>query len=294
MDRDAFRALSRMSMRGMPPECRTPPPGVTIAIPNWNHELLLPRSIDSALRAIRVLREISVPGEVLVVDDCSRDGSLTLLRQLEALHYADGLRVLSFGRNSGLPVVRNAALTNASYRHIVFMDADNELIPQNLPLFYRAICDTAAAAVFGNLIRQVDGRAGGGTNSDQWPDTVLSNESFQLRILDENYIDAFALFDRVQVLDAGGYLDALEVNAREDWELYVHLATMGRRIVFVPSVFGIYHVLPSSMIQEADASDNGHRAQKAHMRRVFDQLGIRRRLPLATKHLRYHPDIGYL
>ena len=59
--------------------------GVTIAIPNWNHEVLLPRSVLSALRTVAILREQGVPAEVLVIDDFSRDGSLTLLRQLEAL-----------------------------------------------------------------------------------------------------------------------------------------------------------------------------------------------------------------
>src|SRR5687768_16903497 len=85
-------------------------PGVTVAIPNWNHELLLARSVGSALRAVRLLRLRGVPGEVLVVDDASRDGSLVLLRQMEALHYGDGLRVLALGRNGGLAATRNAAL----------------------------------------------------------------------------------------------------------------------------------------------------------------------------------------
>ncbi len=294
MDRNAVRALSRLTTQGGAREYPTPPTGVTIAIPNWNHELMLPRSIGSALRAVHALREIGVAGEVLVIDDRSRDGSLTLLRQLEALHYADGLRVLALGRNSGLPMARNAALAHATYQYIVFMDADNELVSENLPLFYRAIRDTAAAAAFGNLLRQEDGAGDDPTDPDAGPVTLVSNESFQPRIFRENYIDAFAIFDRIQVLDADGYLNAIEVEAREDWELYLHLAASGRRIIFVPVVFGIYHSMPGSMIQEADAGDDGHRAQKEYIRRVFDQLGIRAALPLATRHLRYHPDVGYL
>jgi glycosyltransferase involved in cell wall biosynthesis len=290
MDRSVIRVLSRLGTQRMARDYPTPPTGVTIAIPNWNHEFVLPRSVGSALRAVNALRAIGVAGEVLVVDDRSRDGSLTLLRQLEALHYVDGLRILALGRNSGLPVARNTALTHATYRHIVFMDADNELASENLPLFYRAIRDTAAAAVFGNLLRQVDADESGRPG----PAALVSNESVQPRIFRENYIDAFAIFDRIQVLDADGYLNAAEVEAREDWELYLHLAAMGRRIVFVPVVFGIYHALPGSMIQEADAGDDGHRAQKEYIHRVFDQLGIRAALPLTTRYLRYHPDVGYL
>jgi hypothetical protein len=34
--------------------------------------------------------------------------------------------------------------------------------------------------------------------------------------------------------------------------------------------------------------------QAVHFRRVFNQLGARDRLPLNTRHLRYHPDVGHL
>src|SRR5580693_4588580 len=104
--------------------------GVTIAIPNWNHELLLPRALASALRAVALLREEGMHGEVLVIDDHSRDGSRSLLRKLEALHFADGLRVLALAAHSGLAVCRNQALLNARFPYVLFLNADNELIPE--------------------------------------------------------------------------------------------------------------------------------------------------------------------
>ena len=281
MDNPARRFLSRLAARPVPAAVRQAPPGVTIAIPNWNHEYVLPRSIGSALRGVAALRAAGVDAEVLVVDDRSRDGSPTLLRQAEALYAADGLRVLALRRNVGLPTVRNVALCEASYDRVVFMDADNELVPENLRHFYRAIVGTGAAVVYGNLLCR---KSGGQTE-------VLSNESVQDRMVEANYIDAFAMFDRHQLLDAGGYLDGAEVEAREDWEAYLHLAAAGAKIVFVPLVFGVYHELPGSMIDEGR---HEHGAQREHLRRVFDQLGVRARMPLNTRHLRYHPDVGYL
>jgi len=257
-------------------------PGLTVAIPNWNHELLLARSVGSALRAVRLLRGRGVPGEVLVVDDASRDGSLVLLRQMEALYYGDGLRVLALEKNGGLAGARNAALREASHRFVVFMDADNELLPENLIHFYRSIRDTGAAGVYGNLLSR---------RRDSGHVAVLSNESFQDRMLEHNYVDAFGVFDRLQLLDCGGYSDNPAVRSREDWELYLHLAACGRKVVFVPLVFGFYHDLPGSMIKETARTEA---EQNAHVTRVFDQLGLRRRLPLNTRHLRYHPDVGYI
>ena len=281
MDKTRTRFLSRLAARPVPAAVRHAPPGVTVAIPNWNHEYVLPRSVGSALRAVRSLRAAGVDAEVLVVDDYSRDGSTTLLRQAEALYAPDGLRVLALRRNVGLPTVRNVALCEASYASVVFMDADNELLPENLVHFHRSIKATGAAVVYGNLLWcRSDGRT-----------EVMSNESLQDRVLDANYIDAFAMFDRHAVLDAGGFLDAAEVEAREDWEAYLHLAAAGGKVVFVPLVFGVYHELPGSMIDEGRAD---HAAQQKHLRRVYDQLGVRPRMPLNTRHLRYHPEVGYL
>jgi hypothetical protein len=82
--------------------------------------------------------------------------------------------------------------------------------------------------------------------------------------------------------------------AREDWELYLHLAANGRRLVFVPIVMGIYyHDIPDSITKEQGAREV-HLSQQAYVRRVYNQVGIRARLPVRSRHLRYHPDVGYL
>jgi glycosyltransferase involved in cell wall biosynthesis len=267
------------------PTLRSALDGVTIAIPNWNHEYLLARSVGSALRGLRELREHGVEGEVLVVDDASRDGSMTLLRQFEALYFEDGLRVLALERNGGLPALtRNLALRVASYRYILLLDADNELVWQNVWHFYRAIQQTGAALVYGSLLS-----AGLGTQSYR----MLSNESYQDRILDENYIDSMVLADRMQLADAGGYLDTELMLAREDWEMVLHLSALGRRLIFVPLMMGYYHDMPGSLTNLPGQSALHERQQK-WLRRVYNQLGIRKRQPLNTRHLRYHPDIGYL
>ena len=254
--------------------------GVTIAIPNWNHEFLLPRSISSALDCLKSLKRQGVPGEVLVVDDCSRDGSPTLLRQLEALHYDDGLRVWAMAKNGGLGAARNQALLQARFRYIAFLDADNELVPENLFHFYRSIKQTESVAVFGNLICL------GGADMRLW-----SNQSFQLRIFNGNYSDACALFDRQQTLDSGGYQTGSLLHGHDDWELYLHFASLGKRIVFVPMTFGIYYDLPNSLIKEV--TQRGAEVV-GRIRRIYDQLEIRDRMPHKTQLLRYHPDTGYL
>lgn len=254
--------------------------GVTIAIPNWNHELLVPRAIQSGLRALAVLREQGVPGEVLVVDDFSRDGSVPLLRQLEARYYKDGLRVLAYAANAGLSASRNQALLHARYRYVTFVDADNEVIPENLPTFLATLKQTGAAGAYGTmLLRSVTSNAAHG---------AFSHESFQDRMFDHSYIDACAAFDRAQLCDLGGYVP----QRWEDYEMWLRLATNGRLLVFVPLAFGYYYILPASI--SVDPAENTHMtALHERMKRVFNQVKARDALPLPARHRRYHPELGY-
>ena len=257
-----------------------PRDGVTIAIPSRNHELLLPRAIDSALQTIARLRHGNIPGEVLVLDDGSRDGSPILLRQLEAMYYREGLRVLSLADRGGFASCRNLALANARYRYVALVDANKELIPENLPSFLRALQETEAAVVYGNVLIR--------TPTSRCAMNLLSNESVQFKLFHGNYIDAFALVDRCQLLDLGGY----ETSSQEleEQEMWLHSAVNGRTIVFVPLAFGYHYVLPDPATSKA-----GDKATEteACTRRTYDPFQARAHLPLNANLLCFHPDLGY-
>src|SRR5437764_12262631 len=71
------------------------PAGVTIFIPNWNQRPFLPRSVGSALRGVEALKRAGFDGEVIVVDDASRDGSQRFIRTADVL-YGAGRMVTAF------------------------------------------------------------------------------------------------------------------------------------------------------------------------------------------------------
>jgi glycosyltransferase involved in cell wall biosynthesis len=254
--------------------------GVTITIPCWNHEVFLARAIRSAMDAVHALDEVGIPGEILVVDDASRDGSRSLLRQLEARYHGEGLRVLVHPSNTGVATARNTALLKARFRYILFLDADDELIGANLPLFHRAIQDTQCAAVYGSsFVREL---------GHDKAFLMISHESFQNRLFEANYLDKLALFDRPQVIDVGGY-NADWANW-EDWELWGHLASSGRRIIFVPVAMGYYDQIANSKLRMMKNPED----MFARLRRTFNQTGSRDHLPTNSNLLRYHPAVGYL
>jgi hypothetical protein len=283
-DRRALRSLGRIEVRTV----RAPdlnevhtkdPSGLTIFIPNWNHAPYLPRALRSALDAAECLREAGFGAEVIVADDASRDGSRKLLRSVEALYEEPRLKTVFLEENLGLPRLRNLGLALAGFRYVCLLDADNELVPENLPLFARSIAQTGATVVYGNLLEKRGGKPAG----------LRSRRPVNERIFERNQVDAFSVVDAEKLLTLGGYASDPQLYGREDWEMILHLIAEEEKIVFVPAVLGHYHTLPLSMMEET-------RTQReeglSHLRRVYSQNGPRRHAgPLCRI---YHPDAGYL
>jgi glycosyltransferase involved in cell wall biosynthesis len=261
--------------------------GVTIFIPNWNHRPYLSRSIRSALQAVERLEEAGLSGEVLVIDDASRDGSQKFLRTVRVLYEGAPLETVFLEHNLGLPRLRNLALRMSRYRHVCMLDADNELVADNLPLFVQSIVQTDAALLHGLLLDKREGRMTG----------IRSDSVASMRLTAGNYIDAFALVDAKKLLRVGGYLADSRLP-HEDWEMVLHLIAEEERVVFVPVVMGYYHLAPGSMYAET-AATKGPRPSSAApevvalLRRMYAQTGTREWDAIKVGRI-YHPAVGYI
>ncbi len=262
--------------------------GVTIFIPNWNHRPYLPRSIRSAFEAIENLQRSGFSGELIVIDDASRDGSQKFLRTVQLLYEDAPFDAVFLERNLGLPRLRNLAMRMSRYRYVCMLDADNELLAENLPLFVRSIVETGAALLYGNLIVKQDGRM----------TQVRSGNAPSMWLTARNYIDAFALVDAKKLLRVGGYITDQSLYGYEDWEMVLHLIAEEEEVVFVPVVLGYYHLTPGSMYTET-AKIEGPRSRSAApevvtlLRRMFAQTGTREWDAVKVGRI-YHPAVGYI
>lgn len=90
---------------------------ISIIIPNYNYGHYLKEAIDSALQ--QTYQEI----EVIVVDDGSTDNSSEILAT-----YDNRIKTV-FQTNQGLPSARNAGITIATGEYLLFLDADDILLP---------------------------------------------------------------------------------------------------------------------------------------------------------------------
>ncbi|MFN3671908.1 MAG: glycosyltransferase family 2 protein [Bosea sp. (in: a-proteobacteria)] len=105
-------------------------PELSIVVPVHNEADNLPLLIE---RLKAVLSTAVASWEVICVDDGSRDGSLAVLRLLNA---ADPrVSAISFSRNFGKEVAIAAGLDHAAGAAVVIMDADLQHPPETIPLF---------------------------------------------------------------------------------------------------------------------------------------------------------------
>ncbi len=93
---------------------------VSVIIPTFNYGHFLPRAIDSALA------QQGVDTEIIVVDDGSTDHTERVLAS-----YDEKIRVFR-QKNKGAPAARNLGLREARGEFVLFLDADDWLLPDAL------------------------------------------------------------------------------------------------------------------------------------------------------------------
>ncbi|WP_343640231.1 glycosyltransferase family 2 protein [Roseateles sp.] len=108
----------------------------TVAIAHgapWLSVLIPVHNVKDYLREClaSVIAQAGAGVEVLMVDDCSTDGSDALVRELVAEHAAGPVRVqgLFHAQNQGLSGARNTMLQAASGEYVWFLDSDDYLMP---------------------------------------------------------------------------------------------------------------------------------------------------------------------
>lgn len=96
---------------------------VTVIIPCYNGEAFIETAVRSALSQ-------TIPTQVIVVDDCSTDGSFALLQSIAATE--PRLTAVRQSQNGGPSAARNTALRLVKTPWVANLDADDYLLPGRL------------------------------------------------------------------------------------------------------------------------------------------------------------------
>ena len=111
------------------------------------------QSILPVLERIRAVDLGTWEKEMIIVDNCSTDGTRELLQQL---NWPEA-RVIFQPRNMGKGASIRTGFAQATGDYGVVQDADFEYDPEELPLFLKAVDETGSKVVFGS--RTLGGRA---------------------------------------------------------------------------------------------------------------------------------------
>jgi glycosyltransferase involved in cell wall biosynthesis len=112
--------------------------------------------ISTIAEAIRRVLEAPVEGrkELIIVDDCSTDGTRKYLKHLVesgGLGGADGeLKLLFHERNLGKGTAIRTAIQQVTGEVVIIQDADLEYDPRDYATLLQPICEGRADVVFGN------------------------------------------------------------------------------------------------------------------------------------------------
>lgn len=111
---------------------------VTVGITAYNALSTIQCAIDSALSQTYPV------SEVIIVDDCSTDGTLDVLANYERRH--EIVKILPHDINRGVAAARNTIIENASSEFLVFFDDDDYSVPD------RVECQLNAILKFGRVM----------------------------------------------------------------------------------------------------------------------------------------------
>lgn len=101
-------------------------PTVSVIIPTYNREKLLPKAIDS------IKKQTFQDFEIIIVDDASTDNTESLIKNLND----NRIKYYKLEKNSGQCIARNYGIKRAKGEFIAFLDSDDEWLPEKLKKQY--------------------------------------------------------------------------------------------------------------------------------------------------------------
>jgi glycosyltransferase involved in cell wall biosynthesis len=113
---------------------------LTVVIPVYNE-------VNTLLSLIDRVQGVALDKEIILVDDCSTDGTRQLL---QATTFPANVRVLYHERNQGKGAALRTGFASVTGDVVIIQDADLEYDPQEYPKLLQPIADGRADVVFGS------------------------------------------------------------------------------------------------------------------------------------------------
>ena len=119
------------------------------ALPSHEVSVIIPayNEVKTILEVVRRVQAQPFSKEIIIVDDCSVDGTTELLAQTA---FPENVRVLRHEKNLGKGAGIRTGVQAATKDIIIIQDADLEYNPSDFPIVLRPILDGVADVVYGS------------------------------------------------------------------------------------------------------------------------------------------------
>jgi glycosyltransferase involved in cell wall biosynthesis len=195
-------------------------------------------TITAAIESVRRQGEVDI--ELVVVDDGSTDNSLAVIRSFES-----GAVILT-GPNRGASAARNRGIAETTGEWLVFLDADDLLLPGTLPRRLEAAAATGADVIVCNwqeLVVDGDGTVDGLVRRADWDALVDDPE---IACATHFWATTAALMYRRSLVERiGGFREDLPVI--QDARYLFDAASHGASFAHSPHVGARYFLRPHSL-----------------------------------------------
>lgn len=216
-------------------------PLVTIGVPNYNYGQYISLALDS------VLNQTYANLELIIVDDCSSDNSLTVIDNwVENYKGAIPITIIKNETNLGLTKVCNIIMNHANGKYFQTLDADDILLPDKIKSQVKCFEQhEQAALVYSNIM--LINQQGELINDDYLKYIGFDeNRMPQGKVLDElfafNFIP-YPLISTERAREVGGYDESVQVH---DYYLWLKLAEK-YEVIYEKGKTALYRIHTSSM-----------------------------------------------
>lgn len=214
-------------------------PFFSVVIPTYNRADILPRSIDS------VLSQTYKDYELIIVDNGSTDNTQEWLSD----NYQDDRIVYHYQEGSGSPASpRNTGISFAKGQWICLLDSDDRWDKSKLQCVFDTIqTNTNADVICHNENIYYEATDTIGKMLKYGP---ASKNMYKEMLIFGNRLSTSATSIRLEFLKGNNlqFNESKEFATVEDYDLWLNLARLSARFVFLPQSLGFYTISSSNMI----------------------------------------------
>ncbi|MFW2355825.1 glycosyltransferase [Hydrogenophaga sp.] len=230
----------------------TSAPAVTVIALCFNHARFLIECLDSI--AAQTFQNF----QLIVTDDCSKDGSAQLIEDWLRVHRPDAL-FIRHSVNVGLCKTLNEALAKSQGEFISMIATDDAWEPAKIECQLAVATQSGeqVAVIYSDASRMDEDGARLEKNfiDSHAPDCTRPSGAVFAELANRNFIPAMSTLIRRQALVNVGMYD--ERLAYEDYDMWLRLASK-YEFVYVPATVARYRIVATSMVRTIFTNPSPH------------------------------------